>query len=111
VIILKFDEVIGKSAIPDVLADEMEGAMIPLQHVFHFGMYRHQRFADVDFSKFTYKQAKRAMDEAATLTCDDYGDEEYVNRDNLIVQIARITHFKLCSFSSHVTSTPKRRFI
>lgn len=92
----KFHKGIEKLEIPDAEADDKEGAMIPLMHVFHWGTQLHQRFSDVDFASFTYAQAVLAMDEAMMLrTGDDSEDHEAEeNRDNLVVQVARIADFK-----------------
>lgn len=109
----KFHEVIKQSEIPPAEADAKEGAMIPLQHAFHFAIRRHQRFSDVDFTKFTYDQAKLAMNEAIFLrTGDDpYDHEEIDNRDNLVVQVARVAGFKVSVNSLRSSTNTKRRFV
>ncbi|MGV2885957.1 hypothetical protein [Paenibacillus taichungensis] len=109
----KFHEVIEKSEIPPAEAIEKEGAMVPLQHVFHIGIRRHQRFSDVDFSKFTYEQAKLAMNEAIFLRTGDNPEdhEEIANRDNLVVQVARIVGFKEVVNGLRSSTNRKRRFV
>lgn len=108
-----FHEVIEKSDIPSDIANEKEGAMIPLEHVFHIGIMRHQRLSDVDFSRFTYQQAKLAIDEAFLLrTADDPEDHEEIhNRNNLVVQVARIADFKEVVNGLRSSTNRKRRFV
>jgi len=109
----KFHKVIEKSEIPPDKADAMEGAMIPLMHVFHLGAYVHQRFSDVDFSSFTYEQAVLAMNNALFLRTGDDSEENEAeeNRENLVVQVARIKDFKDRIKGIRTSTNRKRRFV
>jgi len=109
----KFHEVIEKSEIPPAASNEKEGAMIPLQHVFAIGLRRHQRFSDVDFTSFTYEQAKIAMNEAILLQTgeDPEQHEEIENRGNLVVEVARICDFKQRVNDVRSSTNHKRKFV
>lgn len=110
---LKFQKEIQKSHVPPASANDKEGAMVPLQYVFHIGISRHLRFSDVDFSRFTYKQAKLAMNEVVFLQTGDDPEcrEEIHNRDNLIVQVARISDFKQRVNGLRTSASRKRKFV
>ncbi|MCM3130170.1 MULTISPECIES: hypothetical protein [unclassified Paenibacillus] len=109
----KFHEVIEKSAISPEVADRKEGVMVPLMHVFHWGTYRHQRFGDVDFSSFTYDQAVMAMEQALFLRTGDESEENEAeeNRENLVVQVARIADFKDRVKGIQSSINRKRKFV
>ncbi|MEK5358083.1 hypothetical protein [Paenibacillus sp. FSL L8-0709] len=106
-----FHEEIRKSEITDSIAKEKEGAMVPLLQAFIVNVYCRRRFSHVDFSSFTYDQAKLAFQEGMLLTTADYEYEAEANRDNLIAQIAKITSLKKVLKNLPSSTSKKKRFV
>lgn len=106
-----FHEEIRKSEIQDSIANEKEGAMIPLHQAFVLPVYTHRRFSDVDFSSFTYDQVKLAFDQGIILCPADDEEEAENNQNNLIVQLNRTADLKYHLKNLSSSTSKKKRFI
>jgi hypothetical protein len=104
----KFHAAIEKAELPVLEADLSEGAMVLISHVFSNA---HQRFSDVDFTKFTYEQAKKAMEAALFVETADGEDVADINEGNLVYQVNRIAHFKKIVRGIKATQNRRRKFV